>query len=257
MKREILGYQVEGSRLDACVEALARALDEPTRRWLACLNPHSYVVALQDDAFARALRDADWLLPDGVGVVIAARVLGRDVPERVTGPDVFLALHARLDRERPGTRVFFLGGTEDTLTRIEARMKADHPRLVVAGTYSPPFRPAWSDAEIDEMVRLVNAARPDLLWVGLTAPKQEKWIHETLPRLEVRVAGAVGAVFDFYAGTVKRSPVVFRRLGLEWLPRLAQQPRRLWRRMGHSAPVFLWHVARARFGLPPRAGDGT
>jgi N-acetylglucosaminyldiphosphoundecaprenol N-acetyl-beta-D-mannosaminyltransferase len=95
-------------------------------------------------------------------------------------------------------------------------------------------------------VHAVNAARPDVLWVGLSAPKQEKWIAEHLHRLDVPFVGAIGAMFDFYAGTVKRSPPVFRRVGLEWLPRLIQEPRRLWRRMFESAPVFLWHVLRER-----------
>lgn len=249
MMRDVLGYPVDARPLDECVASIARALDAPgVKRWLACLNPHSYVIALEDTDFARALHAADWLIPDGVGVVIASHVLGAGVAERVTGPDVFEALHSRLACSRPGTRIFFLGGTQAVLDRIVDRMRAEHPSLVVSGTYSPPFKPSYTPQEMDEMVRVVNEARTDILWVGLTAPKQEKWTHAALPRLDVRFVGAVGAMFDFYAGTVKRSPAFFRRMGLEWLPRLVQQPRRLWRRMGVSAPVFMWHVLKARIG---------
>ncbi len=125
-------------------------------------------------------------------------------------------------------------------------MAVDYPRIEVVGAHSPPFKPTYSEAELDHMVAAVNAARPDVLWVGMTAPKQELWIRAVRPRLDAKFSAAVGAVFDFYAGNVKRSPRVFQRAGLEWLPRLVQEPRRLWRRMFISAPVFLGHVIRER-----------
>jgi N-acetylglucosaminyldiphosphoundecaprenol N-acetyl-beta-D-mannosaminyltransferase len=105
---------------------------------------------------------------------------------------------------------------------------------------------ATDDVELEAMIAAINQASPDILWVGMTAPKQEKWIHQNLHRLDVRFAAAIGAVFDFYTGRVIRSHPVFQRLGLEWLPRLIQEPGRLWRRMFISAPVFMWHVVRAR-----------
>ena len=143
--------------------------------------------------------------------------------------------------------VFFLGASEQTLAQIRARMAFDFPNIRVAGTYSPPFKPTYSEQELDAMIAAVNATKPDVLWVGMTAPKQEKWIFENRARLDVRFAAAVGAVFDFYTGNVKRSHPVFQRLGLEWLPRLLQQPRRLWRRMLVSAPIFVAHVLQARW----------
>jgi N-acetylglucosaminyldiphosphoundecaprenol N-acetyl-beta-D-mannosaminyltransferase len=116
----------------------------------------------------------------------------------------------------------------------------------VAGTFSPPYKPEFSPAELDMMIAAINAVRPDVLWVGMTAPKQEKWIYQNRHRLQVKFIGAVGAVFDFYTGRVKRSHPIFQNLGLEWLPRLLQEPRRLWRRMGVSAPIFIWHVLKAK-----------
>jgi N-acetylglucosaminyldiphosphoundecaprenol N-acetyl-beta-D-mannosaminyltransferase len=118
----------------------------------------------------------------------------------------------------------------------------------VAGTYSPPFKPTYSAAELDKMVAVINTSNADVLWVGMTAPKQEKFIYQNKDRLNVRFAAAIGAVFDFYAGNVKRSSPNFQRIGLEWLPRLLQEPGRLWRRMVVSAPIFLYHVLRRRSG---------
>ncbi|MFM2074943.1 MAG: N-acetylglucosaminyldiphosphoundecaprenol [Pseudomonadota bacterium] len=246
MKETILGYQVDNASTNECAEAIEREMvsGERTCHWLACLNPHSYVQALNDQTFAIALHNARWLVPDGVGVVLASWLLGGQVRERVTGSDIFYALHRRMN-VLGGFRVFFLGATENTLTQIRARMALDYPNIVVAGTYSPPFKRIYSAEELDAMVSAVNAAQADVLWVGMTAPKQEKWIFENHARLNVRFAAAIGAVFDFYSENVKRSHPVFQRLGLEWLPRLLQQPRRLWRRMFVSAPIFVCHVVRA------------
>jgi len=248
MKENMLGYALYCNAVVGCVDDIfARIKDETGMgracAWLACLNPHSYTVALRDDSFSRALHDADWVVPDGAGVVLASRLLGGQVQERVTGSDVFFGLHSRMNAAG-GWSVFFLGATEDTLALIRARMARDYSNIRVAGTYSPPFKPSYTQSELDQMIEAVNASCADVLWVGMTAPKQEKWIFENRARLNVKFAGAIGAVFDFYTGRVKRSHPMFQRLGLEWMPRLIQQPRRLWRRMFISAPVFLWHVAK-------------
>ncbi len=250
LKENILGYAVDRSNVEECSDAIMTTLTQGDRscRWLACLNPHSYAVALDDRSFASALHDANWLVPDGVGVVWASAVLGGQVHVRVTGSDIFSALHQRMNAFG-GLSVFFLGASEQTLEQIRARMALDFPNIRVAGTYSPPFKPTYSEQELDAMIAAINATKPDVLWVGMTAPKQEKWIFENGARLDVSFAAAVGAVFDFYTGNVKRSHPVFQRLGLEWLPRLLQQPRRLWRRMLVSAPIFVAHVLRARWML--------
>lgn len=245
MKEDVLGYGVDDLDVQACCDSVFQRVSEGRKGWLACFNPHSYVVSLEDRAFQVALRSADWVVPDGVGVVLGSRFLGGRVPGRVTGADIFFGLQARMDA-KGGFSVFFIGSTEDTLSEIRRRLAVDFPRVRIAGTYSPPFKPEYSRAELDEMVRAINQARPDVLWVGMTAPKQEKWIHDCLPILDVKVACAIGAVFDFYAGRVKRSHPVFQRMGLEWLPRLLQEPRRLWRRTLISAPIFLLHLLRAK-----------
>lgn len=248
MKEKILGYQIDVLNSEQCCDEIFNTLQLPGKHWLACFNPHSYAESLKDIAFVQALKSVDWLVPDGVGVVIGSRILGGNIADRVTGSDVFYGLHQRMNTQG-GMGVFFLGATEETLAAIRERMAIDYPGIRVAGTYSPPFKPEYSAAELYAMIAAINAAKADVLWVGMTAPKQEKWIMQNLPRLEVKFAGAIGAVFDFYTGRVKRSYPIFQRLGLEWLPRLIQQPRRLWRRMFISAPIFLSHVFKARLGI--------
>lgn len=251
MQQHILGYQVTASSPEAVVaDIVACTLErEGPCRWMACLNPHSYVTAKEDALFRAALRQADWLVPDGVGVVIAGKFLGRSLAGRITGFDIFDGVMAALNAR--GGRVFFLGSSDETLAAIAKRLAQDYPQVTFAGSWSPPFRPEFTAEDSDSMIAAINCARADVLWVGMSAPKQEKWIARHRDRLDIRFAGAIGAVFDFYTGKIRRSPVIFQRFGLEWLPRLVQEPRRLWRRIGVSAPIFLWDMVRARGGHRP------
>lgn len=243
---DFLGYSIFDGSETHCAEEIDKAAGSGRRecKIFLCLNPHSYIVAKDDVDFRSALKGADWLVPDGIGIVYAARWLGLPIAARVTGPDVFLAAMTLLGRRKAS--VFFLGASEETLNRICERAAATFPGIVVAGTYSPPFKAEFSHQDNAAMIAAVNAARPDVLWIGMTAPKQEKWLAAHRAQLNVGAAGAVGAAFDFFAGTVNRSPRVFRALGLEWLPRFLQQPRRLWRRIFISAPAFLVDVQRER-----------
>lgn len=247
---DILGYRVTTMSIEACLGLVSawaegESVGPGKGRYFACLNPHSIETARRDEVFAAALHDADLSVPDGVGILIASRILGGSITQRVTGSDIFWGLHKLLN-ERGGFSVFFLGSTPETLARIVERMSRDYPGIRVAGVYSPPFRAEFSAEENAAMVEAINRARPDVLWVGMTAPKQEKWVRQHRDQLDVRFIGAVGAVFDFFIGRVKRSPPMFQRMGLEWLPRLLQEPRRLWRRNFVSNPSFIIRVLRAR-----------
>jgi N-acetylglucosaminyldiphosphoundecaprenol N-acetyl-beta-D-mannosaminyltransferase len=249
---DILGYPVDTRGVTECVgDVLSWVQAGNGTRWLACLNPHSYALALDDRTFSNALRAADWLVPDGVGVVIASYWLKGRIRQRITGSDIFWGVQRGLN-QLGSYSVFFLGAADCTLATIRERMARDFPALRVAGTYSPPFKATYTVADTESMLSAINAVAPDVLWVGMTAPKQEKWIFDNRARLNVRFIGAVGAVFDFYAGRIRRSHPAFQKLGLEWLPRLIQEPRRLWRRMFISAPLFAWHVLRHRFLSSPR-----
>jgi N-acetylglucosaminyldiphosphoundecaprenol N-acetyl-beta-D-mannosaminyltransferase len=246
MKEGILGYDVDTLSVAECVDRVLDGMASgKQRQWLACINPHSFVVSTKDHVFASALKDADWLIPDGVGIVLASKILGGTIRQRVTGPEVFSSLLQRLEASQH-RRVFFMGSTRETLDGIEARIHRDHPNLEVVGAYSPPFRAVYSADETDEMITAINAAEPDVLLVGLTAPKQEKWIFKNKARLNVEFIGAAGAMFDYFAGTLKTPSPIMVKLGLEFVHRLALEPRRLWRRTFVSAPVFVFHIVRAR-----------
>lgn len=243
---DILGFPVTTYTLNECIDEIASWIrSEKAARYLVCANPHSLEVARSDPLFRRSLLEADMLTPDGAGIVLASRILKGSIRGRVTGSDIFRELSRRLDREGE-YRYFFLGSTEENLTQIREKMKREFPRIEIAGTYSPPFKDDFSDEDTRAMVEIVNRVQPHVLWVGMTAPKQEKWIHRHKKKLDVQFIGAVGAVFDFYTGTVKRSHPWFLEHGLEWLPRLVQEPRRLWGRNFISHPKFLLRVAVRR-----------
>jgi len=232
----------------ALVESRDALKDIPQGKVLInTLNAHSYNVARKDPAFAEALEKGDYLLPDGMSVVKACRWLkGRSRPaERIAGWDLFVFEMERLNAR--GGKCFFLGSSPAVLDRIRERCAQDYPHIVVE-TYSPPYKPEFSAEDTAAMVGAVNAARPDLLWVGMTAPKQEKWTYRNWPSLQVDChCGTIGAVFDFYAGTVKRAPLWMQQAGLEWLYRLLSEPRRMWRRYVLGNINFLWHCLREAF----------
>lgn len=243
----VLGYPVATACKGACIRQILQWLESGEKgKTLVCVNPHSLEMARTDAEFEKAIQNADLIVPDGCGIVIASKILGGRIRKRVTGSDVFWGLCSALNEMR-NFRCFFLGSTEQTLSKIVDKMKTDFPHITVAGTYSPPFKTEFSDEDNCLMLASVNRAEADVLWVGMTAPKQEKWIFQNRDRIDVKFIGAIGAVFDFYVGNVKRSHPVFQKLGLEWLPRLIQEPRRLWRRNFISHPKFMLAVLIHRF----------
>lgn len=213
-------------------------------RYFACVNAHSAEMAHRDPIFLMALKQADLLVADGFGVILASRILGGRIRERATGPDLFMAVSDALDREG-GRSVFYLGGSEQTLERIRIKHGERFANLAIAGAYSPPYKASFSVADMEAMAERVNRVTPDVLWVGLGAPKQEKWILSNRDRLRVPLCGPVGAMFDYFAGNVPMPPRWVERAGLHWAYRLAKDPRRLWRR-NLDSPVFLAHVVAER-----------
>jgi N-acetylglucosaminyldiphosphoundecaprenol N-acetyl-beta-D-mannosaminyltransferase len=246
LSEDIVGYPISSNTR---AEIVAQIMDwigseEHICRYFACANIYSIEVAETDPKFRRAMQQADILTPDGIGIIYASRLFHGNVRERVTGMDVFLGTCEAMQLAGGGS-CFFLGSTEETLSTIRQRMQADFPAIEVAGTYSPPFRPEFTAEDNEAMLNAVNSSGAQVLWVGLTAPKQEKWIYAHRDRLAVSVAGPVGAVFDFFAGKIGRAGPTMRKFGLEWLHRLASEPRRMWPRY-HSVPKFVARVASAR-----------
>ena len=239
----LLGVRMETRPLpDLVAEAQIALRERRTPFIFSCANPHSLVVARGDPEFRRALEAASTVVADGVGCKWAAALTGIAIGPRITGSDFFVAVMSALDR--PGGRIFFFGSRDEVLGKLVDRVTRNFPHLTVT-TLSPPFRP-WSEEENAAMIGSIREFAPDVLWVGMTAPKQEKWVARNVDQLNVPVIGSIGAVFDYYAGVTQRAPPWVCKLGLEWLYRLPREPRRLWRRTLVSAPQFLWLVVRDR-----------
>lgn len=247
MDADITGFNFSRLTLQRTVDLIARwATDESVRgKCLAVVNPHSVETAHRDPDFAAAIRSADLVTPDGVGILLASKILNAGVPEVVNGPDLFEALCHQLNEQQTGTRMFFLGSTPENLKDIEERFKADFPNLGIAGTFSPPYKPQFSDEDLTQMIELVNQSNADILWIGLGAPKQEKLAQACRGRLNVKVIAPVGGVFDFYTGRIKLPPKWIQKMGLIFLYRFFQEPKRLWRR-NLDSPAFLLRVIRQR-----------
>ena len=206
------------------------------------INAFSYDNARKDVLFSEALQKGDVLIPDGISIVKACRFLNaKSQPkERIAGWDLFVYEMEKLNRV--GGKVMFLGSSDAVLNLIRHRVAEKYPKIEV-DTYSPPYKPEFSDEENEAMISAINHSNPDLLWIGMTAPKQEKWAYTHLDRLDVHChIGTIGAVFDFFAGTVKRAPERWQRVGLEWLYRLLSEPRRMWRRYFIGNAKFIYYI---------------
>ncbi|WP_299531878.1 WecB/TagA/CpsF family glycosyltransferase [Ulvibacterium sp.] len=203
------------------------------------LNPHSYCISKKDREFEEALQDSDVLLPDGIGIVWAARTLQRKKIQKIAGYDIFIHIMEYLNQVKGSC--FFLGASEETLALIRNRAKKDYPNVKVH-TYSPPYKAKFNLEESNSMCSKIEASEADVLFVGMTAPKQEKWVYQNRAVLYPNIVCCIGAVFDFYAGTVKRSHPFWIKLGLEWLPRFLKEPKRLAERNLVSTPKFILEV---------------
>jgi N-acetylglucosaminyldiphosphoundecaprenol N-acetyl-beta-D-mannosaminyltransferase len=231
----ILGVPFDVVTTAQTVELIAWMIASGRPHYLATANVDFVVQAMEDVELRRILFDAHLVLADGMPLVWASRRLGNPLPERVTGSDMVPRLLR--ESESRGWRVFFLGGTPESVAQAAENTRAKHPRLQLVGAYSPPFRPLL-EMDHDDIKQRVQAARPDLLFVAFGCPKQEKWINMHYRDLGVPVSVGVGATIDFLAGTVKRAPVWMQQTGMEWAFRLAQEPKRLAGRYGRGFRVF-------------------
>ena len=210
------------------------------------INAHSFNTAQEDDLFAEALKNGDYLIPDGASIVKACRWLGcRSQPkERIAGWDLFEFEMGRLNER--GGRCMFMGSSPRVLSLIVEKARVVYPNIEVV-TYSPPYKAEFTAEEDRAIIAAINGADPDLLWIGMTAPKQEKWTYSHWAELDIHChVGTIGAVFDFFAGTYRRAPRWWQEHSLEWLYRLVKEPRRMWRRYVIGNPLFLLNVRRER-----------
>jgi len=221
-----------------------------------CVAATHTVVATQDDAELRAaVAGASLVVPDGQPLVWAMNALGHDLPSRVYGPDLMARYCER--SVQTGARMFLYGGrNQGALVQLALNLRRRFAGVQIVGGYAPPFRPL-SEEELDAVVAEINHARPDVVWVGIGVPKQEKWMAALRDRLDAPVLVGVGAAFDFHAGLVPQAPAWMQSAGLEWLFRLSKEPRRLWRRYLTNNPRFVLGFARQYARHRRRLARGT
>ena len=210
------------------------------------INAHSYNTALKDKIFAEALIKGNVLIPDGISIVKACKWLkAKSQPqERIAGWDLFEFEMNRLNQK--GGKCFFMGSSEKVLNLIKRRASVDYPNIQIE-TYSPPYKSEFSEEDNKKIIDAINQANPDLLWIGMTAPKQEKWTYTHWNELNIHChVGTIGAVFDFFAGTVERAPFWWQEHGLEWLYRLIKEPKRMWRRYIIGNTLFLKNIIKEK-----------
>jgi N-acetylglucosaminyldiphosphoundecaprenol N-acetyl-beta-D-mannosaminyltransferase len=243
----VLGVSVCAMNLRIATEAVLAAVRARRKGYVCVTGVHGVTEAQRDPGFRRILNAAFLNTTDGMPLVWLARHhLGDPQIDRVYGPDLMLELFAATQRGE--ATHFFYGGAPGVAEELQARLEARFPGVRVVGTYCPPFRPL-NEAENAQLASQVAECQPDLLWVGLSTPKQERFMAEYLPKLETTVMLGVGAAFDFHSGRVRQAPRWIQRSGFEWFYRLCSQPRRLARRYLVNNPLFLARIAFQLSGL--------
>lgn len=245
-KVNILGVQVNATNMDISTTEVARWIADGEKHY-ALFSPVSTIMQCrQDPELRKVANHAGLVNPDGMPLVFLSRMMGEKETDRVYGPDFMMAF-SELSVER-GYKHFYYGGAEGVPEQLATTMREKFPGLQIVGTYSPPFR-ALTPEEDEDIVKMINDANPDVIWVGLGSPKQDHWMAQHRDRLNAAALLGVGAAFDFHTGRKPQAPYWMQRSGLEWTFRLATEPRRLWKRYLINNPVFVASVAAQMLGL--------
>jgi N-acetylglucosaminyldiphosphoundecaprenol N-acetyl-beta-D-mannosaminyltransferase len=243
----VLGLRICAVDMTGVCAAILGCIRAGRRTEVVLAAVHSIFDAMDEPRARHAMVQATLCLPDGVPLVWLCRAGGHAGAQRIFGPDLMLALSEHIAAER-GLSVFYFGGAPGVAEDLAARMEAAYPGLRTAGTLCPPFRPP-TESEDEAHIAAINDSGADVLWVGLGSPKQEAWIDAHRDRLTVPVRIGIGAAFDYNTGRIRRAPRWMQACALEWLFRLVQEPRRLWRRYARNNPLFLWWLFCERVGL--------
>ena len=245
-RENVLGIGVSLVNMDRAVQAIGEWIDRRDRQYVCVTGVHGVMECQRSSNLRRIHNAAGMVTPDGMPLAWLLRLAGHTGTDRVCGPElmpaVFTASQARGDRH------FLYGATQATLDRLKARLLDHAPEALIVGCYAPPFR-SLTEAEDAAIVELINAAAPDIVWVGLSTPKQEYWMARHRDQLAAPVLIGVGAAFDIHAGIIQRAPPALRRSGFEWTYRLMKEPARLWRRYLWNNPRFVALVALQKAGL--------
>jgi N-acetylglucosaminyldiphosphoundecaprenol N-acetyl-beta-D-mannosaminyltransferase len=242
----VLGVRIDAVAARDVVDQVEHWIEAREVAYVCVRDVHGVMESQRDPELMRIHRESGLTVPDGMPLVWSARFAGVSGAERVYGPDLMLAV---LERARDsGWSSFLYGGGTGTASLLESRLTARLPGLHIAGTFTPPFR-ELTPREDGEVVEMINASGADLIWVGLSTPKQERWMADHVDRLRAPcVLFGVGAAFDIHAGLKPDAPGWMRPIGLHWLYRLIREPARLWRRYLLNNPAFVWRILRS----PPR-----
>jgi N-acetylglucosaminyldiphosphoundecaprenol N-acetyl-beta-D-mannosaminyltransferase len=240
--REVLGVPLAMTTYDGAMDVMDGMVARHERGYVCAVAVHAVTVAQRDEEMRAALLGSSLTVPDGMPLVWAVNLLGESLPHRVYGPELMRRYTQRCAEK--GHRVWLYGGRDQgSLAQLALNLRRDNPGIRIVGGYSPPFRDLEPNEET-ELVKRINADRPDVLWVGTGVPRQEKWMARMRPRLDVPVMSAVGAAFDFHAGRISQAPAWMQDRGLEWTYRIAQEPRRLLPRYLYYNPAFLTAFSR-------------
>ncbi|HLZ66929.1 MAG TPA: WecB/TagA/CpsF family glycosyltransferase [Aliidongia sp.] len=242
----ILGVGVSAINIPRALSQFERWIAAGARQYVCVADVHAIMQSRWSEQFRRIHNGAGMVTPDGMPLVRLAQLKRGAQVDRVYGPDLLVETCAHSVPR--GYRHFFFGGGPGVADELARRMTAKCPGLQVAGTYMPPFR-ATTVEEDEEIVRIINGARPDFVWVGLSTPKQEHWMAKFRPRLDAAILVGIGAAFDFHSGNKPQAPRIIQRSGMEWAFRLATEPKRLWPRYRRVVPQFLYLLAKERLGL--------
>ena len=242
----VLGVGVSAINMGTALASIEDWINSEQRHYVCITGVHGVMESRRDPELRRIHNGAGMVTPDGMPLVWLLWAAGRRNANRVYGPDLMFALLER--SQARGHRHFFYGTSDATLERLRDNVLAHFPRLHVVGMHAPPFR-ALTAAEDATVMDMINAARPDVVWVGLGTPKQERWMADHRARLSAPVLIGVGAALNFHAGVVRQAPRLMQRSGTEWLFRLAMEPRRLWRRYLRNNPAFIWALSGQMLGV--------
>lgn len=228
------------------------SIDLSQKKVINTINAHSYITSKSDTAFRKALHDSDILLPDGSGIVLAAKHVNNVQIKKIAGEDLHKFLLNKMNKQLG--RVFYMGSSETTLDKITNKINKEYPNIIV-DSYSPPFKNSFIKDENYKIINKINSFRPDVLFIGMTAPKQEKWLDMNKNNLNFQVACSIGAVFDFYAETNPRPNIFVRNMIGEAIPRFIKNPFKMWRRVFISIPLFLIEILSHRLNLKNKSDD--
>jgi len=232
----VLGVGISVLNLESALTAIGDAVRERRKGYVCVTGVHGVMEAQDDAGFKKILNESFLCTPDGMPMVWAGKLNGQREMRRVYGPDLLLDVCAW--SETSGAKHFFYGGADGVAELLAQKLKLKFPKLKIVGTFTPPFRALNAEEEL-KLREQVATAQPDILWVGLSTPKQEKFMAEFLPKLDATLMIGVGAAFDFHSGRVKQAPRWMQRSGLEWLYRLCSEPRRLAKRYFKNNPLFV------------------